>query len=159
MNWTRIGSRKDNDLLSTIHNVTHIPEAVLATGLQVDLSRYSIAERMSWAATRESTRVEDEAYSLLGIFDINMPMLYGEGTKAFIRLQRKITKTSTDHSFLTHNESGLFATRPFHFLGCGGIEACPSYEPMESFSLMNRALLITLPQVKPIIPNKWAGLW
>src|ERR1700761_109646 len=48
MHWTRIGSRDDEDLLSVIHRVTHIPEAILGTGGQMDLRRYSIAERMSW---------------------------------------------------------------------------------------------------------------
>jgi len=41
---------------------------------------------MSWAADRETTRIEDEAYSLLGLFDINMPLLYSEGERAFQRL-------------------------------------------------------------------------
>jgi hypothetical protein len=43
--------------------------------------------RMSWAADRETTRIEDLAYYLLGIFGVNMPLLYGEGKKAFLRLQ------------------------------------------------------------------------
>jgi hypothetical protein len=47
---------------------------------------------------RETTREEDVAYCLLGIFDINMPLLYGEGGKAFKRLQEEITKQSTDQS-------------------------------------------------------------
>ena len=48
------------------------------------------AERMRWAAEREATRVEDEAYSLLGIFGISLPTLYGEGRHAFQRLQEEI---------------------------------------------------------------------
>jgi hypothetical protein len=53
---------------------------------------------MSWAAKRKTSRLEDQAYSLLGIFDVNMPMLYGEGLKAFTRLQEEIIKTSDDQS-------------------------------------------------------------
>ncbi|KAK7964411.1 hypothetical protein PG988_011385 [Apiospora saccharicola] len=53
---------------------------------------------MSWAASRVTTRIEDRAYSLLGIFGVNMPMLYGEGAKAFIRLQHEIIKTTNDLS-------------------------------------------------------------
>jgi len=58
----------------------------------------SIAQRFSWAANRITTRSEDIAYCLLGIFDVNLPMIYGEGSKAFIRLQEEIIKTSADHS-------------------------------------------------------------
>ncbi|KAF2201152.1 hypothetical protein GQ43DRAFT_448996 [Delitschia confertaspora ATCC 74209] len=61
------------------------------------LDTVSVARRMSWAAKRETTRVEDMAYCLLGIFDVNMPLLYGEGEKAFVRLQEEIMKDSDDH--------------------------------------------------------------
>ena len=60
----------------------------------------SIATKMSWASKRKTTRVEDMAYCLLGIFNINMPLLYGEGDKAFIRFQSEIIKHSDDESIL-----------------------------------------------------------
>lgn len=63
-----------------------------------DLRHASIAKRMSWAARRETARIEDIAYCLLGIFDVNMPLLYGEGKKAFIRLQQEIMKETHDFS-------------------------------------------------------------
>lgn len=53
---------------------------------------------MSWASGRVTTREEDIAYCLLGIFDVNMPLLYGEGGKAFMRLQEEIIKRSNDLS-------------------------------------------------------------
>lgn len=53
---------------------------------------------MSWAARREATREEDLAYALLGIFGINMTMQYGEGEKAFLRLQQEITRSTDDMS-------------------------------------------------------------
>jgi hypothetical protein len=53
---------------------------------------------MSWASTRQTTRKEDLAYCLLGIFDINMPLLYGEGEKAFLRLQEAIATEINDLS-------------------------------------------------------------
>lgn len=68
-------------------------------------SDWSIAQRMSWASTRKATRTEDIAYSLLGIFDINMPMLYGEGKKAFFRLQEEIIRHSIDTSILAWDAS------------------------------------------------------
>ncbi|KAL8955751.1 MAG: hypothetical protein Q9193_006510, partial [Seirophora villosa] len=58
----------------------------------------SIATRMSWVSRRQTSRTEDMAYCLLGIFDVNMPLLYGEGRKAFRRLQYEILKESNDES-------------------------------------------------------------
>ena len=53
------------------------------------LKSASIAQRMSWASKRITTRVEDEAYSLLGIFGINMPLIYGEGRELSLDSRRK----------------------------------------------------------------------
>jgi hypothetical protein len=58
----------------------------------------SVAAKMSWAHNRETSRKEDLAYCLMGLFDVNMPLLYGEGNRAFVRLQEEIIKTSDDHS-------------------------------------------------------------
>jgi hypothetical protein len=81
-----------------IGDTTGIPNAVLEG--HSEIWDCSIAERMSWASQRTATRSEDIAYSLLGIFDINMPPLYGEGVKAFSRLQEEIIRHSTDPTFL-----------------------------------------------------------
>jgi hypothetical protein len=53
---------------------------------------------LSWAARRKTTRIEDTACCLLGIFGINMSPLYGEGERAFRRLQEEITKSTPDMS-------------------------------------------------------------
>jgi hypothetical protein len=92
--WTRIGDGEV--LISVLRNVTRIDEGILLGTKSLD--RVSVAEKMSWAATRETTRVEDMAYCLLGIFDINMPLLYGEGDTAFQRLQEEILRNSQDQS-------------------------------------------------------------
>lgn len=75
------------------------------TGIQAEylsraqsLQSASVARRMSWAAGRKTTRIEDEAYCLLGLFGVNMPLLYGEGRMAFLRLQEEIIKRSDDLS-------------------------------------------------------------
>jgi len=61
----------------------------------ISLSTFSVTERMSWAASRETYRQEDKAYSLLGIFDVNMPLIYSEGKdKAMQRLREEIEKAS-----------------------------------------------------------------
>jgi hypothetical protein len=57
------------------------------------LSSFSVAERMAWATNRVTTRIEDKAYCLFGIFDVNMPLLYGEGDKAFRRLKKEIAES------------------------------------------------------------------
>ena len=82
----RLGTRED--LLQLIHEITLIPFTVLRGAT---LTGYGVNERMLWAAGRATTRPEDMAYSLLGIFGINMPVLYGEGMlEAFDRLHREI---------------------------------------------------------------------
>lgn len=97
-NWYAINAK--TDMISVLEYVTRIPEAVLRN--RHALTRCSIAQRMSWAAMRQTTRIEDEAYCLLGIFDINLPLLYGEGRKAYQRLQEEIIRASAtvDHSIL-----------------------------------------------------------
>ncbi|KAK1594583.1 heterokaryon incompatibility protein-domain-containing protein [Colletotrichum navitas] len=91
--WTDVGSKEDH--LDAISTITGIDIYALKGG---DLSRMSVARRFKWLARRETTRIEDMAYCMLGIFDINMPLLYGEGTKAFIRLQEEIINTTEDQS-------------------------------------------------------------
>jgi Heterokaryon incompatibility protein (HET) len=75
-------------LVQEIHDTTGISVQALEGS---PLSQFSVGERISWAERRETKREEDAAYSLLGIFDIHMPLLYGEGReKAFARLQKEI---------------------------------------------------------------------
>ncbi|KXX74108.1 Vegetative incompatibility protein HET-E-1 [Madurella mycetomatis] len=93
--WAEIGTKLS--LCNVIENITAIPESVLIGG---ELAQCSIAQKMSWASTRRTTRIEDEAYCLLGIFGVNMPMLYGEGRRAFYRLQEEIIKQTEDYTFL-----------------------------------------------------------
>ena len=80
-----------------------------------------VATRMSWAAKRTTTRTEDLAYCLLGIFNINMPLLYGEGVKAFRRLQEEIVRSSDDetifvHTYALHSAPQALAHHPRNFL-------------------------------------------
>ncbi|TBU31071.1 hypothetical protein BD311DRAFT_657634, partial [Dichomitus squalens] len=74
----------------------HIPVEVLLR--EKEVQALSVAQRMSWAFGRRTTRVEDRAYSLLGMFSINMYPVYGEGERAFQRLQEEIMKQSIDPS-------------------------------------------------------------
>lgn len=57
-----------------------------------------VRSRLLWAARRTTTKVEDMAYCLLGIFDISLPAMYGEGSRAFFRLQEEVMKRAGDVS-------------------------------------------------------------
>jgi hypothetical protein len=104
----------------------------MATGISDahlhDQSTASVAMKLSWAAYRQTSRIEDVAYSLLGLFDINMPMLYGEGENAFQCLQRKIIKKLDDESIFgwssaeTFRPNGMLAPSPAAFADCGGVK-------------------------------------
>ncbi|KAI0426156.1 heterokaryon incompatibility protein-domain-containing protein [Xylaria sp. FL1042] len=90
--WKQLGTKRR--LAIELEEKTRIPEKVL---LNPALRRkISVVARMSWAMQRQTTRIEDRAYSLLGLFDINMPLLYGEGKKAVSRLQGEILNTIDD---------------------------------------------------------------
>ena len=113
---------------------------------------FSIAQRMSWASKRVTTRVEDIAYSLLGLFGVNMPMLYGEGERAFTRLQEEIMKHSDDHSlFVWSNKTsgyrGLLAKSPADFEGCSKIVQIHPGLNQKPFKITNMGLSIELPVV------------
>ncbi|KAK7458730.1 hypothetical protein VKT23_009729 [Stygiomarasmius scandens] len=152
-NWLEIGTKWS--LRNTISAITSIPCSVFEGE---DLYDYSIAQRMSWAAQRQTTRPEDQAYCLMGIFGISMSTIYGEGgAKAFMRLQQEIIKISDDRSIFAwiapdgEKESrGLFAKSPYEFRASGDVRALTrpeSYlEPdKSSFSFNNNGLRIYLP--------------
>lgn len=90
--WVAFGDR--TGLADFITDITGIERRFLL----VDQSLASAAKKMSWAAHRQTSRTEDIAYCLMGLFDVNMPLLYGEGEKAFIRLQEEISKVTGDNS-------------------------------------------------------------
>ncbi|KAF1363959.1 HET-domain-containing protein [Lizonia empirigonia] len=93
----RLGDK--DSLKHIIHQITQIPVEVLAGSV---LSAFSAAERFSWAENRRTTREEDGAYCLLGIFGIHMSLIYAEGREnAFKRLQKKVEDFCRVPSWLT----------------------------------------------------------
>lgn len=94
--WRVIGQKSDRHLLPALSQITAIPTDCIE--YQFMLHTKCIAQRLSWAAKRETTRTEDIAYCLLGLVGVNMPLLYGEGEKAFLRLQQEIIRQSDDES-------------------------------------------------------------
>ncbi|KAF5363021.1 hypothetical protein D9758_012657 [Tetrapyrgos nigripes] len=147
--WTKIGTRWSlRDLISV---VTTIPIDVLE-GRSID--DYSVAQKMSWAARRQTTRPEDEAYCLMGIFGVSMSPIYGEGgDKAFMRLQQEIIRVSDDRSIFAwiseQEERGLLARSPYEFRYSGRVRASNTGSTLgnspSSYSFNNNGLHIHLP--------------
>lgn len=104
--WTSIGSKVT--LAPIIESITKVQRSVLLFDHNAGVS---VAKKMSWAANRRTTREEDRAYSLMGLFGVNMPTIYGEGKNAFLRLQEEIMKLSSDHSIFAwrkHWQNNLY---------------------------------------------------
>ena len=122
-NWVSLGSR--SQLSAVISKATRISPEHLE-----DFSGASVAQKMSWIADRVTTEEEDMAYCMLGIFDLNMYPMYGEGKKAFIRLQEMIISSIPDESVFAWRSdkigsSGLLAPWPDCFKDSGDIVLLP----------------------------------
>ena len=146
VDWQFIGDK--DSLAYSITEATGIPRDVL-TGQQL-VQDCSVAQRFSWAARRHTTRVEDRAYSLLGLFDVSMPMLYGEGDKAFLRLQEEIIKVSDDQSIFAWETEGrvgpgMLASSPAAFKNSGNVRNLSTRNRREPYSTGNRGLSIKFP--------------
>lgn len=112
--WEKIGTR--DSLSKEIATSTGIkPSYVLEDRYEIQKHGFSVAQRMSWVSTRRTSRNEDMAYCLMGLFEVNMPILYGEGSKkAFRRLQEEILRNSSDHSLFAwceDTDTGALAQR------------------------------------------------
>lgn len=87
----------DKEILRKLSGITNIAKDVISG--EKDPKRVTTSGRISWVAKRNTTRDEDLAYCLMGLFDVHMPILYGEGLKkAFMRLQLEIIKRSSDET-------------------------------------------------------------
>lgn len=97
-NGTLLGTKQT--LTALINEITTIPLAALQN---TPLSQFSIDEKIRWARNRQTAKIEDRAYCLLGIFEIFMPPLYGERDNAIKRLEEEISKR------LGHRVTGIFS--------------------------------------------------
>lgn len=144
--WSYLGNKRESNVfVNMLQHITGVPHAILSGELHP--TDASVASRMAWAANRETTRLEDTAYSLLGIFDVNMPLLYGEGEKAFIRLQEQILSQSDDETiFAWHEEPsdkalwGLLAARPSCFRDSGDMVSISRLSLGVPWSLTSKGL-------------------
>lgn len=117
------------------------------SGRRASVSGACVAKRMVWASHREATREEDLAYSLLRLFDVNMPLLYGEGKTAFRRLQTEFFQSSTDESIFawklsnTVEPRGLFAPNAAAFTSDLYTQ---SYFARQHYEITNKRVRLTL---------------
>jgi len=145
-NWRFEGEKKT--LSSELAEITRINKRVLSNAAL--LSTIPVAQRMSWAANRQTTRAEDMAYCLLGIFGVQIPMLYGEGSKAFVRLQEEIIKESNDLSLFawqtkvtSQKHLGILALSPQDFSDCADIELWDDAMYNDEFAITSKGLRVT----------------
>ena len=110
--WARIGDKQE--MVKTIHEITTIPEPAILEPSYIrcgGIGHFNAATIISWASRRKTTLVEDMAYCLIGIFGVNMPLLYGEGDQAFLRLQLEIIQRRSDPTLLAWRSITATPTR------------------------------------------------
>lgn len=123
--------------MQALSTITQIDPLVLSNCC--DPNDLSIARRTSWAAKRETKRIEDQAYCLLRILGINVTLLYGEGEKAFARLQRELIAISADCTIFLHLRTlpqGLLAGSPRSSELCHDVVRCKDLELSYSYELI-----------------------
>lgn len=154
--WMNFGTKVD--LRINISAVTGIEAHLLYISLKNPFDSYlpCVAKKMSWLSRRVTSRAEDMAYCMLGLFDVNMPLLYGEGgQKAFLRLQLEIIRKSDDESIFawTSNQisNGMLAPQPSCFADSWDISIYGKSEKKRFPYLMtNQGLEFQVPIRRPV---------
>lgn len=162
-NLVKIGTK--GLLACRIANVTRIDHHYLVN--HKTFYGASVACRMSWASSRQTTRIEDIAYCLLGLFDVNMPLLYGEGSKAFLRLQHEIFGTVPDDSLLAwtavrkSHPQGICAQHPSDFANSKHIVPIPQrlLIPPNRMTSMGVEIHFPISWDQRLIHTKGRGWW
>jgi hypothetical protein len=121
--WNNRGSKRD--LVEVLARITGINASVLRYTQR--LSSVAVAQKVSWAACRETARIEDTLYCLLGLLDVNMPLLYGEEEKAFRRLQEEIIRSTAVLSIFAWRmpSAARNAKEPKTCVFCSGLSETP----------------------------------
>lgn len=134
---TAFSNDKDEDspLLPILSNTTtismdHLTSFAPGTNL--------LHEKMRWAAGRQTTRIEDVAYSLIGIFAVSLTIAYGEGAEAFYRLQSAIFQTADAPSLMfwcgePSRANSMLARSPRAFVAIRGMQICDNSDPLPGF--------------------------
>lgn len=152
-NWKRLGTKLDSQMTSAISSATDIDARYINGALRIDMA--TDGTKMSWVSGRETTRIEDIAYCMLGIFNINMPLLYGEGHQAFLRLQEEIIRSRHDHTLfcwdwhdsIPSDWTSLLAPFPKVFKNAGKFNIITTGIPAP-YTVTNLGLSIALPVLR-----------
>lgn len=142
--WVEIGTK--SSLQEVILDNTGVSPQVLLMNHAGDIS---VAQWMAWASGRETTKVEDKVYCLMGFYGVSMPVMYGEGNNAFRRLQLEIMKLLDDHSIFS------WTTEASQDQGRGLLARCP--EELADYSDVTphpHPLPLYLPQNPPHLPHR-----
>ena len=106
--WHFIGAK--HGLANLVADVTGVDREVITGEQRVDA--VSVSRRMSWASRRITTKREDEAYCLMGILGVHIPVVYGEGPMAFLRLQEELLRRVPDESIFVWDRALYPRTSP-----------------------------------------------
>jgi len=169
-NWVEIGTRAAMQKL--LHEITGIRTFD-------DIGSANVAEKMSWASRRVTTRIEDQAYCLMGLFGVNMPLLYGEGAKAFLRLQLEIWNMTNDESIFAWGDlakrddlasmdehydylgASLLAEKPIWFIDCGNSRSLSlrsDADPTQvEIAVSIQGVRLTIPLL-PVLDKDWVSV-
>ena len=152
--WNQFGTRSSlRDELTSITkidaNIFFPSQNPYTVGIRDLLDAIPVGRRMAWAVSRKTTRPEDMAYCLIGLFGVSMPMLYGEGgEQAFIRLQEEIIRDKNDLSLFawrardSSTHRGILAHSPDEFAGLSSLEFEQDIKFNPDFSMSNKGLRI-----------------
>ncbi|KAH7031483.1 heterokaryon incompatibility protein-domain-containing protein [Microdochium trichocladiopsis] len=166
--WGILFNFKHQPLLN-LHKLHTLMGEITGIDFSIPWRSASVAKRLSWASSRTTTRKEDIAYCLLGLFDVHLPLLYGEGENAFKRLLVKIVEQDNGHDILSagygialrnmpRKESlrhHLLPQSPLLYGACSSVSgrSRPGQHRTAHFAFTNAGLLIELPLVKILGTN------
>ncbi|KAH7139668.1 heterokaryon incompatibility protein-domain-containing protein [Dactylonectria estremocensis] len=136
--WSHLGDLFHLSVM--VSDVSGIPKGYLCHS--VPLSSASVGQKLSWVSNRVTTRLEDIAYCMLGLLDVNMTPLYGEGKKSFVRLQEELIKASDDHTLAP---GSMLSVDPVTFYDCGSFSQSQSLCSFYPYATNNLGLSIRLP--------------
>lgn len=151
--WSFLGRRNDEKIMRALAKATGIDIGVLSGDIATH--EVSLANRLRWASKRKTRRQEDMAYCLMGLFGVNMPLLYGEGAvRSFTRLQNEILQATDDQTIFAwstppgqNQATGLLAESPEYFRHALSMYPISGWHQPESsvpWTMTNRGLMVQL---------------
>lgn len=158
-----------SDLERFLHAISRFTDIPVDSILQFKPGLDDARKRLSWVSKRQTTRIEDHAYCMIGMLDVTMPIAYGEGHNAFYRLQEAIIRNSNDRSLFiwcgrSAMSSTMLASSPSAFSSeCNTItwnvwsngHSASAATSRLHFSITNHGLAITLALYSNMATRSW----